>query len=247
MNKPNEHHGEGDRGRDQFRVTIDDRTITLHEPRWTGRQLLEHADRRPPEDYLLYQLGAHNLLEDIGLDETVDLRTPGIERFITFRSDRSFRFMLNGQRQDWGAPKISEANLRKLADVGPDYSVWFEQPGAEPRELHPGEMVDLTGEGAEHFHTERRLVITVHNEDNGESIELTATRRRRIKSLIAQVYDRFHVQQQPNDRLRCEQGGEDVLQFAALTLGEYLDAGHCACLVWLFVSATGGATWQQRL
>lgn len=137
-----------------FRVAIDGQDYALPEPTWSGHQLLERADRRPVEDYLLYQLGQHNLLEEIGLEEIVDLRKPGVERFLTFRSDRSFRFMLNGEREDWGAPKISEANLRRLAEVGPDYSIWFEPRGGEPRELQTGELVDLTGDEVEHFHTD---------------------------------------------------------------------------------------------
>ena len=110
MNDQQARHGESAK----FRVVVDDRSLSLPEPVWTGRQLLELTDHRPTEEFLLYQLGDHNLMEDIGLDESVDVRKPGVERFVTFRSDRSFRFLLNDQRQDWGAPKISEANLRRL-------------------------------------------------------------------------------------------------------------------------------------
>jgi hypothetical protein len=224
-----------------FRVIIDEQVFSLPEPQWTGRQLLERADRRPPEEYLLYQLGEHNLLEDIELGERVDLRAPGTERFMTFRSDRSFRFVLNGQRQDWGAPKISEANLRRLAEVGPEFSVWFEPQGGAARQLHLGELVDLTGDEVEHFHTERHVTVEVHNEDNGADIKLRALRRTKIEALVKLMYEALKVPQQADDRLRCEVGGEDVFQFANLTLGEYLDAGHCHCLIWLFAGGTGGA------
>ena len=122
MNDQHAGHGESAK----FRVVVDDRSFDLPEPVWTGRQLLELTDHRPTEEFLLYQLGEHNLMEEIGLDESVDVRKPGFEQFLTFRSDRSFRFLLNGQRQDWGVPKISEANLRRLAEVGRDFSIWFE-------------------------------------------------------------------------------------------------------------------------
>ena len=59
-----------------FRVVIDDQCLDLPEPVWTGRQLLERTDHRPPEEFLLYKLGEHNLMEDIGLDESVDVRNP---------------------------------------------------------------------------------------------------------------------------------------------------------------------------
>lgn len=226
----------------KFRVVVDDQVLNLQEPIWTGQQLLELADRRPTEQFLLYQLGEHSLMEEIGLDESVDVRKPGIERFLTFRSDRSFRFLLNDQRQDWGVPKISETNLRRLAEVGHDFSIWFEPTEGEPRELQPGELVDLTGNEVERFHTERRITVHIVNEDNGEEIDLHGNRQLRIEHFIKLIYNRFKVERQPDDRLRCEEGGEDVFQFAHMTLGEYQDAGHCKCLVWLFASGTGGAS-----
>src|SRR5258706_15606488 len=110
-----------------FTPVIDEHRFSVSDPIWNGRQLLELADKRPIEEHLIYRVGPHNLLDDLGLEETVDLRHPGADRFITFRSDRSFRFELNRQREDWGAPKISEANLRKLASAGDDHSILFEQ------------------------------------------------------------------------------------------------------------------------
>jgi len=240
MNDQNAGHGESAK----FCVVVDDRNLNLPEPVWTGRQLLELTDHRPPEEFLLYKLGEHNLMEDIGLDESVDVRKPGIERFVTFRSDRSFRFLLNGQRQDWGAPRISQANLHRLAEAGSDYTIWFEPAAGEPRELQPGDLVDLTGSEVERFHSERRITVHVVNEDNGEEIDLAANRRVQIERLIKRIYVEFNISQQPDDRLRCEQGGEDVFQFRQLTLGEYLDTGHCQCLVWLLASGTGGASCQ---
>lgn len=139
----------------KWNIEIDGKRYRADDPVLTGRQLLNLTDQRPVEEHLVYFLGPGNLLEDIGLEETVDLRESGKERFLTFKSDRSFRFELDGQRQDWGAPKISETTLRKLAKVGDDYRVWLERRGEEDKQLDRGEMVDLSNEGVERFYTGR--------------------------------------------------------------------------------------------
>ncbi len=138
-----------------FRLTVDDIAFESGNPLLTGTQILLMAGKHPVDEYLVYWLTPEGLLEDIGLEEPVDLRQPGTERFLTFLSDRSFRFELDGVRQDWGLPKISEPTLRKLAGVGADYRVWLERRGQEDLKLAAGAMADLGGEGIERFYTGR--------------------------------------------------------------------------------------------
>lgn len=137
------------------KITVDDQLHVVNDPILTGRQILDLAARRPPEEHLVYFFEANGLLEDIGLEETVDLREPGVERFLTFKSDRSFRFELDSRRQDWGAPKITETTLRKLAGVGDDYAVWQERQKQEDLRLERGQLVDLSEPGVERFYTGR--------------------------------------------------------------------------------------------
>lgn len=139
----------------QFPVIIDEAQYMNDDPVITGRQLLDLAEKRPVEEHLVYQVGRDSLLEDIGLEESVDLREPGIERFITFKSDRSYRFELDGRRQDWGAPTISETTLRKFTGIADDYNVWQERQAQEDLLLPKGAFIALTGEGVERFYTGR--------------------------------------------------------------------------------------------
>lgn len=134
-------------------INIDGERIRISDPVVTGRQLLALADKQPPEEHLIYFLTPAGILEDIGLEETVDLRAGGIERFITFRSDRSFRFELDSRRQDWGAPQINEATLKRLAEVPAEYRVWLEQRDDEDLLIEPGVFVDLSKPGVERFYT----------------------------------------------------------------------------------------------
>lgn len=139
----------------QWKIKIDDQVYETTDPVLTGRQLLDIAGKRPVEEHLVYFLDKTHLLEDISLEETVDLRERGIERFLTFRNDRSYRFELDGRRQDWGAAVISEATLRKLAGVGDEYRVWLERRGQEDKQLALGEIVSLESQGVERFYTGR--------------------------------------------------------------------------------------------
>lgn len=137
----------------RYRIKIDQEKHITVDPIITGRQLLNLAGRKPVKEHLVYFIRHEGLIEDISLEETVDLRTPGLERFITFKSDRSFRFELDGKRQDWGAPEITGATLRKLAGVGADHNVWLELRDDKDRRIKPKELVDLTTPGIERFYT----------------------------------------------------------------------------------------------
>lgn len=94
------------------------RPVIIADPVPTGKQLLQAAGATPADEFLLYQLLTNGLLESINPDETVDIRHAGIERFLAFKSDRSFRFFINDQAQDWGAQYINGRTLKKLAGVG---------------------------------------------------------------------------------------------------------------------------------
>jgi Multiubiquitin len=214
--------------------------VRMHEA--TGRNVLEIAGKHPPDDYIVYLLGKDNVLQDLGLDRTVHLHDGKVERFLTFKSDRSFRFEIEGKRQDWGAPSITEETLRKLSGVGEDYRVWLEQKDAPDRLIARREFVDLTLPGTEKFYLEQVLSVEVVNENNGRDFRLEATKKTTLEKLFAEMYVKLGVPHRADDRLRCEETGEDVFAFAHMTLGQYLESGHCRCLVWLFVGGTGGAT-----
>jgi len=96
-------------------------------------------------------------LEEIRLDETADLRKPGLERFITFQSDRSFRLVIDGRRFEWGRPLINGLELKQLAGVDPaTYGIWLEVRGAEDRAIADNELVDLQQPGVERFFTGKK-------------------------------------------------------------------------------------------
>ena len=88
---------------------------------------------------------------------------------------------------------------------------------------------------------ERTRVVTVDNRDNGNTIKLRREVTDTFESVITAMYEEFRQARDPEDRLTCRRDGQDVFQFSALTLEEYLRRGHCQDLHWAFVGGTGGA------
>jgi hypothetical protein len=130
------------------------RPAVIADPVPTGRQLLEAASARPANEHLVFQLLSNGLLEELRLDETTDLRERGIEKFLVFHNDRSFRFELDGRQFEWGANVISGLTLKTLAEMDPKtYGVWLEVRGAEDRPISDTDMVDLSARGVERFFT----------------------------------------------------------------------------------------------
>ena len=136
-------------------VKIDGKKFEFDDPKPLGRQLLDKAGKRPVEEHVIFMFLDNGLMEDINLDELVDLRKPGIEKFITFKTDRIFRFLLDGHSFEWGANLITGLTLKKLAGVDPDkYNVWLESRGqGEDQPIDNHQAVDLSEDGLERFFT----------------------------------------------------------------------------------------------
>ena len=135
-----------------------------------------------------------------------------------------------------------------LEDLGLDrtvhlhgFRVWLERRDEPDRLIARGESVDLSAPGIERFYLDRMYSVEIVNEENGDEFVLEAAKNTKIETLLTAMYARLGVPRRGDDRLRCEETGEDVFGFAHLTVGQYLEAGHCACLVWCFVGGTGGA------
>lgn len=80
-----------------FKIQIDKQMLETRDPTPTGRQLLELAGKRPPEQFGLYLKPKGGQPKRIGLDEHVDLREPGVERFVTLPLDQTEGLGLRSQ------------------------------------------------------------------------------------------------------------------------------------------------------
>jgi hypothetical protein len=140
--------------RHSFDIKIDGSDFSFSDPIVTGAQVLQKAKLFPTDEYLLFQELDDGQLEEIRPDESVDLRHDGREQFITFKSDRSFRFVLDGRKFEWGLPFITGLQLKRLAGVDANsYGIWLSQRVGDDKLIGNKEKVDLQGDGTERFFT----------------------------------------------------------------------------------------------
>lgn len=140
-----------------LRITIDQQAFEVHDPVLTGRQILDLAGKRPASDFVVLLFLPDGLLEEIRLEETVEVRARGIERFLTFKSDRIFRFIVDEREFVWGDQFITGGQLKELAQVSRgDYEVWQEIPRGEDRRIGNDEKADLGEKNTERFFTAKK-------------------------------------------------------------------------------------------
>ena len=73
----------------RYRLRVDREHFVVANPKITGREILTLAGKVPPERFLLTQKLAGGRAEKVDLDEVVDLRKPGVERFMTLPKDQT--------------------------------------------------------------------------------------------------------------------------------------------------------------
>ena len=72
-----------------YRIRINGEPYVLHEPCPTGREILTIAGLLPAADYTLRVKVAGERPRKVGLDEHVDLRRPGVEKFKALPRDQT--------------------------------------------------------------------------------------------------------------------------------------------------------------
>lgn len=148
-----------DQTNQQFRIQVAGpdlafRPLGIDDAKPTGHQIVRAAGFHPAENYGVLQWLRSGDLEPLRLNETVDLRGNGAERFIIAQTDRAFFFELNGERQEWLVASINGVTLKKLAGEDPDSAIVLREREDEPdEEIDDEEMVDLSGAGLEKFRT----------------------------------------------------------------------------------------------
>lgn len=153
--------------------TLDFRPFTLDDPVPLGRQILAVAGYEPLHEYSLFAILPTGDFEDVRLDETFDLRGKGVERFVAFRSDRSFRFTLNDREIRWGFPTITGKALYVLAKPSDDQGIFLDVRGGEDRLIEECDTVELGDPGVERFYTAARPPKTFEIIVNGRPRTVT--------------------------------------------------------------------------
>ncbi|GAB61139.1 hypothetical protein KSU1_B0282 [Candidatus Jettenia caeni] len=73
----------------RYRIKIDKNKYVVDVPLMSGREILNLAEKTPPEQYMLFQKFRGGENKRIELDEKVDFTTPGVEKFRTLPMDQT--------------------------------------------------------------------------------------------------------------------------------------------------------------
>lgn len=142
-----------------YRIVVADEQLTerhldLSDPVPTGRQILQAAGVRQVTEYSVFAILPSGEFEDLRLDETYDLRDRGVERFVIFQTDRSFKFSIDTIQMEWGKPSITGKVLKALAGVPTGtYDVYLEVRGGQDVLIRDADLIDLSKPGIECFIT----------------------------------------------------------------------------------------------
>ena len=129
----------------------------ISDPVPTGRQVIEEYTRGNPVDFIVLQWLPSGLLEELRLDEETDVRHTGVERFIVVKSDRSFRFEVEGDRQEWPASAITGATIKRLAGADiEEFEVLQARNDTPDLVIDDDDIINLAAEGVEKFRLRRR-------------------------------------------------------------------------------------------
>ena len=140
------------------------RDVDLSDPVPTGRQMIEAAKFSPAEEFLLFIVSPDRRLTEVKLDETVDIRGKGEEHFLIFKSDRSWRGLVDGKRFEWGAEAIAGRALKWLGRVDPTtHGVWLELRDEPDMLIADDEQVSLSSAGVERFRTDLLFRVCVED------------------------------------------------------------------------------------
>ncbi len=135
------------------------RSVVIQDPIPLGRQIAEAAGVDDVREFSVFAILKNGDFEDVRLDEPVDLRAKGAERFVLFRTDREYKLTINDDQIRWGKPLISGIELIRLAKPKEDESVYLEVPGGEDEQLVSDDVVDLQEPGIERFITAKSKPI----------------------------------------------------------------------------------------
>lgn len=146
---------------------LDFQPAAVADPVPTGREIIAAASHRDPEQFIVLQQLPAGDLEELRLNEHTDLRTRGVEKFIVVRGDRSFRLVMESERQEWPVALINAPTLKRLGGKEFDeVAVFLERTDKADLELEDDEFVDLAQPGVERFYfrpREQVLLIEVND------------------------------------------------------------------------------------
>lgn len=147
-NRPNEF------GVETYHYNINGSRYSTTDPMQPSRELLQQVGFVPASDYSLIQLHRPGTTS-IGLDEVVNL-VGQPKAFRAFRTDRTYLFTVDERGYEWGAPTVTEEELRDVTATPEDKRFVLTRENEPDKFIEPETSVDLAGRGTERLYTATR-------------------------------------------------------------------------------------------
>lgn len=145
---------------ERFAYLVNSAPFNSRDPEIDGREILSDAGYLPADEHVLIQILEHGT-RSIGLDEKVDLKEEGTEQFRAFAGDRIFTFTVEGRGYEWGAPTISETELRAYARLTSDQIFALERDNEPDKLIRDDQDIHLDRPRSEHLKVTQRPTVTV--------------------------------------------------------------------------------------
>ena len=123
--------------------------LAFSDPVPTGRQVADAAHLRGVADWALIVLLPGGGMTELQADQQLDLRNPGVERVVGFRTDRLYRAVLLDREFLWGRALVTGDELYALATLGEGEALYVDMPGGTDRHIARGDTLDLSAAGVE--------------------------------------------------------------------------------------------------
>lgn len=151
-----------------YNENLVERDARIHEQATTGRHLLQalgFGGEDAEATVIVKQLASGETAE-VRLDEVIDLALAENQRLFVMKSDRMYRFVLDGGQMEWPRSDVDEALLKLLSRTRGDVEVIQELPGGGEKVIGEGERVSLAPAGIEHFKVRHlpKDVVVEYNE-----------------------------------------------------------------------------------
>lgn len=131
---------------DIFEYNLNGEIVATNDAIVSGREIRSRGGFSPASDYLLIEIGEVTS-RSIGLEETVNLRSPLIPVFKSFQGDRIFSFTINERGFEWGAEEISAADIRRYGKIPDDHELILDSD--HDRAIDDDSVVRLKQKGVE--------------------------------------------------------------------------------------------------
>ncbi|MEO1985125.1 MAG: multiubiquitin domain-containing protein [Martelella sp.] len=131
------------------------RDFGTNDPLITFDQVLGYVNATPRDEYDVYIFGSDGELKRMDPEKSQDLRQPGAEHFLVFRTDRAYRMKIDDDRIDWGVRWISGKALRTISGIPPEAELYLERKDEADRKIEDCDMLDLDKHSVERFYSRK--------------------------------------------------------------------------------------------